>query len=238
MSLFSGPLSIEVEGEVYLTPLSPSFGLVDRSFITRVFRERSRTLAGKLSQAIHDLQNGSFGQQAFVRQTMRALQQAYYSVFSLGALSVDQFHVLTIEDIKVLDSELFGERKFLRSFARDLSRGTLDLAPEFRARLYFSALRGVFELGRTSALPSGPYDWILGDADHCEPCIQASLGGPYKKDSLSLLSLPVVPGIPGSGDVCSGLTRCGCTLRLKGYPVNETLQLQLRDTLEAIRLEI
>ncbi len=235
---FSGPLTIEVEGEVYLTPISPSFGQVDRAFIIRVFRERSRWLAGKLSQAIHDLQNESFGRRAFVRQTMQALQRAYYTIFSLGALSVDQFHVLTTEDIKVLNSELFGERRFLQSFARDISRGTLELDPESRARLYFSALRGVFELGRVSALPAGPYDWILGDADHCEPCIQAALGGPYKRSSLSLLSLPVVPGIPGTGEVCRGLTRCGCTLRLKGYPANESLQLQLRDTLEAIRLEI
>lgn len=231
-------MTIEVEGEVYLTPIAPSFGQVDRAFIIRVFRERSRWLAGKLSQAINDLQNESFGRRAFVRQTMEALRQAYYTIFSLGALSVDQFHVLTTEDMRILNEELFGERRFLQSFARDIGRGTLELDPELRARLYFAALRGVFELGRTSALPAGPYDWILGDTDHCEPCVQASLIGPYKKDASSLLSLPVVPGIPGTGEVCRGLTRCGCTLRLQGYPANESLQLQLRDVLESTRLEI
>ena len=235
---FSGPLTIEVEGEVYLTPISPTFGSVDRAFIVRVFRERSRILADRLSTFINDLQQGDIGHRAFVRQTMRSLQQAYYTVFSLGALSVDSFHVITTEDIRVLNNELLGERRFLQSFARDLSRGTLELAPEFRARLYFAALRGVFELGRFSALPAGPWDWILGDTDHCQPCLEASLDGPYKKDSLSTLSLPVVPGIPGSGDVCRGLTRCGCTLRLQGFPANEDLQSELRDILADIELEI
>ena len=235
---FSGPLTIEVEGDVYLTPISNTFGQVDRAFIVRVFRERSRILAGRLSQAINGLQAGEIGRRAFVRQTMQSLQQAYYTVFSLGALSVDQFHVLTDQDIRILNNELLGERRFLQSFARDISRGTLELAPEFRARLYFAALRGVFELGRVSALPAGPWDWILGDTDHCQPCLEASLNGPYKKDSLSTLNLPVLPGIPGSGEVCRGLTRCGCTTRLQGFPANESLQLELRGILEAIELEI
>lgn len=238
MTLFSGPLEIEVEGEVYLNPISSSYGQVDRAFIVRVFRERSRILADRLAKFINDLQQGDIGRRAFVRQVMNSLRQAYYTVFSLGALSVDPFHVLTSEDIGVLNAELFGERKFLQSFGRDLSRGLLDLAPEPRARLYFSALRGVFELGRVSALPDRPYSWILGDTDHCDPCIDAALGGPYKINDFSRLSLPVVPGIPGSGEVCKGLTRCGCTLRDQGFPVNESLQLELRDILEEIRLNL
>lgn len=238
MTLFSGPLTIEVEDEVYLSPISSSYGAVDRAFIVRVFRERAGILASSLSKLINVLQSGDIGWRAFTRQAMRSLQQAYYTVFSLGALSVDPFHVLTDEDIRMLNDELRGERKFLQSFARDLGRGTLEVAPEFRARLYFAALRGVFELGRVSALPAGPYDWVLGDTDHCTPCYIASLNGPYKKDRFSLIDLPVVPGIPGSGDVCNGLTRCGCTLRLQGFPANESLQLQLRDILESIRLEI
>jgi hypothetical protein len=52
------------------------------------------------------------------------------------------------------------------------------------------------------------------------------------------MSLPVVPGIPGSGEVCQGLTRCGCTLRLRNFPRNEELQLDLRDILNQITLEI
>lgn len=240
MTFFSGPPSpiIEVDGEVFLTPIASTFGNIDEAFIRRTFRDRGRMLANDLSSLIDYIREGSIGRRAFVRRSMRALQQAYYTVFSLGALSVDSFHTLTAEDIKVLNNELFGERRFLQSFARDLARGTFELAPQFRARLYLAALRGVFELGRVSALPAGPYDWILGDTDHCEPCLVASLEGPYKRDSISLLRLPVVPGIPGSGEVCQGLTKCGCTLRLRGFPANERLQLELRDILYSIELEI
>lgn len=235
---FSGPLQIEVEGDVYLTPISESFGLVDAAFIRRVFRERAQMLASRLSTLIESLSSGELGTRAFVRQSMRALQQTYYTVFSLGALSVDSFHVLTDEDIRELNRELLGERRFLQSFARDLSRGTLEVPPAARAKLYLGALRGVFELGRWMALPDRPLDWVLGDTDHCEPCILASLSGPYKKTEFSLLDLPVIPGIPGSGEVCKGLTRCGCTTRLAGFPVNERLQLQLRDILAGITMEV
>lgn len=235
---FRDPPNIEVEGESFLSPVSDSFGFADRSYITKRFTIRARWLAGRLSQAIHELQSGSFGQRAFVRTTMGVLQKAYLEVFSLGALSVDQFHIVTPQELEAIQDELSGERTFLRSFARDISRGAFDLPPSIRARLYFAALRGVFEMGRVAALPAGPYDWILGDTDHCTPCLIAAQGGPYKKDRFSRLSLPVVPGIPGTGEVCQGLTRCGCTLRLPNFPINETLQTQLRDILEAIRLEI
>ncbi|HET7713447.1 MAG TPA: hypothetical protein VFK94_03620 [Patescibacteria group bacterium] len=238
MGQISGPLAIEVDGEVFLTPISPTFGRVDEEFIRRTFRDRAGTLADILSLLIRGRIEGTIEHRTFIRRAMRALQQAYYTIFSLGALSVDPFHVLTDYDIRVIQNELLGEQRFLRSFSRELRRGLFDLAPETRARLYLAALRGVFELGRVSALPAGPYEWILGDTDHCNPCADAALNGPYKRDSTSLMSLPVVPGIPGSGEVCQGLTRCGCTLRLRGFPANEQLQLQLRDILYSITLEI
>ena len=238
MTFLSGPVPIEVDGEVYLSPISEHFGTADRQFIRRVFRERSQMLASRLASLIQSMSSGEMGSRAFVRQSMRALQQAYYTVFSLGALSVDPFHVITADDIRVLNDELLGERRFLQSFSRDLSRGTFEMAPQFRARLYLNALRGVFELGRMAGLPDRPYDWVLGDTDHCGACLVASLNGPYKKNSLSRLDLPVLPGVPGSGEVCQGLSRCGCTTRLRGFPANEQLQLELRDILADIAMEV
>jgi hypothetical protein len=47
----------------------------------------------------------------------------------------------------------------------------------------------------------------------------------------------VVPGIPGSGDICQGLTRCGCTLKLRGLR-DLNLQLRMRDILAATVLEV
>lgn len=234
---FSGPIPLELD-DLELTPISDRFGLVDPPFIRRVFRERAQILADVLASLIISMKRGEITRRVFVRQAMRALQQAYYTVFSLGALSSDPFHVLTSDDIQVIQDELNGERRFLQSFARDLGSGLFDLAPESRARLYLAALRGVFELGHLAGLPDRPYDWVLGDTDHCIPCIEASLGGPYKKNRFSLLDLPVLPGIPGSGEVCRGLTRCGCTVRRPDFPVNEALQRQLRDILASITLEV
>lgn len=227
---FSDP-TIEIDGELFLTPASQHYGRIPPDRIKEIFRNEARELSGVLTRLVSDLDKGATARRAFVRQSMRALQRSYYLIFSLGALSVDPFHVITPRDMDVIDSELLGERRFLQSFARDVSRGVFDLPFESRTQLYLRALRGVFELGRVSALPAGPYDWILGDTDHCTDCVTASLNGPYKRDSLSRIQLPVVPGIPGSGEVCQGLTRCGCTLRLRNFPSNEALQLELRDIL-------
>jgi hypothetical protein len=223
--------TIEVDGEIFLTPVADSYGTITTDVIRRSFRDRARTLSARLTQLIDELSARSIQQRAFVRQSMRALQDAYYHVFSLGALSVDAFHVLTPADMDLINEELMGEKEFLRAFGTDIRRHEFELDPAIRASLYLRALRGVFELGRVAALPPGPYDWILGDTDHCASCSQASFAGPYRKDSKSKLNLPVIPGIPGSGAVCEGLTRCGCTLRLWNFPANEELQLDLRDIL-------
>ena len=235
---FRGPIPIEVDSDVVLSPISDTFGRVDHQFIRRVFRERARILASKLNSLIAQLRAGEISQRVFVRQSMSALQQAYYTVFSLGALSADPFHVITSDDVRAIQDELLGERKFLRSFSRDLRVGVLELAPDLRANLYLAALRGIFELGHISALPDRPYDWVLGDTDHCQPCVEAALGGPYKKDEDSRLNLPVLPGIPGSGEVCQGLTRCGCTVRRPEFPVGHNLQLQLRQILNEVMAEM
>lgn len=234
---FRGPIPIE-DSDVVLSPISNTFGSVDNQFIKRVFRDRAQILANRLSNLISSLKSGEITRRVFVRQAMRALQQAYYTVFSLGALSSDPFHVITSYDIDVIQDELLGERKFLQSFARDLRTGILEMAPEFRAGLYLQALRGVFELGHISALPDRPYDWILGDTDHCQPCVEAAVGGPYKKNEASRLNLPVLPGIPGSGEVCRGLTRCGCTVRRPEFPVGHNLQVELRDILASVTVEL
>lgn len=217
------------------TILSPQMSFRSEEAIVSRFRSIVRKLSLGFQSEINLLTEGSEGRRAFIRRTMRMLQVAYYEVYLLGTHSIDPFHSLTGDEIDEINSELLGERRFLQGFARDLGRSSvLELAPESRARLYLQALRGIFELGRLAALPGGPYDWILGDTDHCIPCLQASLSGPYRLER-SLLNLPVVPGIPGSGEICSGLTRCGCTLRLQGFEKpNESLQLQLRELISEV----
>jgi hypothetical protein len=184
---------------------------------------------------LDDLTSGDVDVQGFSRASTRLLRDAFGITFSLGALSVDPFHTLTLRDIRVINSEIDDQRKFLRGFAKDIAGGFYVLDPVERAGLYLQSLRGMFELGRIEALPPGPYDWDLGDTEHCVPCVQASLGGPYQREPQSNLGLPSLPGVPGSGDVCRGLTRCGCTIILAGRPIpNEQLQGDIRNVLTEV----
>jgi hypothetical protein len=143
---------------------------------------------------------------------------------------VDEFHSFTVRDMRIINREIEEERHFLHNFGKDLQRGFYHLDPVARAGLYLQALRGMFELGRSEAIV-GPLIWKLGPTEHCIPCIQSALDGPYQRDSFSHLGLPVLPGIPGIGDICNGLTRCGCTVTGLNPLPNQNLQLRLREML-------
>jgi len=142
---------------------------------------------------------------------------------------------VTQRDVRIISRHVDGEADFLRQFGYDLQRGTTVMDPVVRAGLYLRSLRGIFELGRVEAIP-GPYDWDLADTEHCEPCIEAAAGGPYQREPFSGLGYPPLPGIPGDGSVCRGLTRCGCTLQLAGgsFTPNADLQERIRDLLASV----
>jgi hypothetical protein len=98
-------------------------------------------------------------------------------------------------------------------------------------------LRGIFERGRVEAMPNVAYRWRLGPTEHCEKCYEAAFSGPYQRTRNSGLGLPILPGSPGDGSVCLGLSRCGCRIVLdNGQPLpNEDLADRMRGLLlEAI----
>lgn len=202
----------------------------------RTFVVTARRFHRGLLNLVDDLIRGSIDLPSFTRRSSRILRDGLGISYSLGALSVDPFHTLTARDVRVINRELEEERRFLRSFGRDIDRGFVVLNPLTRAGLYLQALRGMFELGRMEAAPPGPYEWVLGATEHCRPCLIASLGGPYQKNNLTHLGLEVLPGVPGSGEVCNGLTSCGCYLRLVGMiPLpNGDLQRRLREIVAEI----
>lgn len=217
-----------------LSPNSPYFGTVDGVFIGRVFVQAARQFRRDLFSLVDQVMRGEMDAATFTRFATRRVREVYLLTYSLGALSINPFHTVTHRDVKIVDQEIDGERQFLRQFGNDLSRGFLVLDPEVRANLYVRGLRGMFELGRVEAIP-GPFDWVLGDTDHCLPCLEASVGGPYQRESFSGLGYPPLPGIPGSGSICKGLTRCGCYLRLtSGILLNEDLQDHLRELLAEV----
>lgn len=232
MTFNRGPLS----DRTYLHPDSSSFGRGDIGFIERSFVVTGRRFRSKLLRLLNDLATGATNLSGFSRGANHALLQAYTTTFSLGALSVDPFHILTHEDTQILQHEIAVEQRFLRAFGREVDRNLWEMNPQIRSNLYLMSLRGIFELGRLNALPPGPVEWVLGDTHHCVPCIEAAMGGPYKRSRWTHLDLPVLPAIPGAGDLCLGLTRCGCTLRLKspfGSP-GETTQNRMRELLAEI----
>lgn len=223
-----------VEGGTQLRLDSRTFGLDSRS-IGRLFVATGRSFRQVLLLLLDDLAAGRLNVSGFTFRANRALREAYQTIFSLGALSIDPFHVLTDSDVEVLQREIIEEQRFLKAFAKEIGSGFYVLDPTIRSKLYLYSLRGVFELGRLHAMPSGPYEWVLGDTHHCEPCLVAAFEGPYQLNRYQHLGLPILPGIPGSGDLCLGLTRCGCKIRKTGIPLpNEELQDQMRGLLEEV----
>lgn len=227
---------INVRPDTLLNTRSSNFGRYDAGILERTFAITARRFRSGLLRLIDDLGSGRIDLERFNRSSARILRDGLGISYSLGALSVDPFHTLTIRDIRLINNELTEERKFLRAFGRDLQRGFYVLNPVQRAGLYLQALRGMFEMGRMEAIPLGPYEWVLGPTEHCLPCFAAASGGPYQKNNFTPFGLPILPGIPGSGDVCRGLTSCGCMIRqVGGFPLpNEDLQGRIRGILSEI----
>lgn len=223
------------ESGTLLQPGSRSFGFADSGFIRRSFVAHGRRFRSELLHLLDDLASGTLGLQGFALRANRSLATAYTSIYALGALSIDPFHTLTELDVEVIQREILDEQRFLKAFAKEVGSGFYVLDPNVRTRLYLYSLRGMFEMGRLHAMPPGPYEWVLGDTHHCVECLVASQGGPYQLNRFQHLGLPDLPGIPGSGDLCLGLTRCGCRIRLQGRPLpNEDLQADMRQLLAEI----
>ena len=221
----------------FLQPTSDSFGRVDRGEIERSFLAVGRRLNSQLLYLADGLRSGDVDVRRFTLRAKGYIRGAYFAAYSLGATSVFPFYTLTDRDINILDEELSEETGFLREFARDISSGHIQLDPRMRSRLYLLALRGIFERGRIEAMPNVAYRWRLGPTEHCEKCLEAAINGPYQRTRNSGLGLPILPGSPGDGSICLGLTRCGCRIVLdNGQPLpNEDLADRMRGLLlEAI----
>lgn len=222
-------------GAAYLHPTSDSFGLADGATIERSFVAAARRLRADILSLADGVASGSISVSNFTVRGTAAVFQAYYRSYSLGAISVFPFYTMTERDMRILNEELAQETGFLRAFGNDLADGDTVLDPIQRTKLYLLGLRGIFERGRVEAMPPGPYGWRLGITEHCLECYQAAFNGPYQRDRQSGLGLPPLPGAPGDGSVCRGLTRCGCRIVMaNGTPLpNEDLADRLRGLIAA-----
>lgn len=220
----------------YLNFGSVSFGNVDAGNLERSFLDAGRRLRSNLLRLHDDLAAGHIDVQGYVLRSRAAVRMAFFTAYSVGAISVFPFYTLTDRDVRILDAELADETGFLRGFARDIVGNRVHLDPISRAGLYLLALRGIFERGRVEAMPASPYRWRLGITEHCLECFRAADSGPYQRDQSSGLGLLVLPGSPGDGTVCLGLTRCGCRIVLEnGAPVPNQ---DLADRLRGLLLEV
>jgi len=223
-------------GSAFLHPGSSSFGLADGGQLERSFVALGRRVRSDLIRLADDLGSGTIGVSGYVNRARATIRTGYFTAYSLGAISIFPFYTITDRDIAVLDRELDEETGFLRKFASDIRSGHLDLNPTRRSGLYLLALRGIFEVGRVAALPAGPFSWKLGDQEHCVSCVEASVDGPYQKTRYSGLGLPELPGAPGDGSVCLGLTRCGCRIVMaNGTPLPNQ---DLADRMRGLLLEV
>ena len=225
--------SLRRPGAAHLQTSSYTFGLAERAQLERSFLASGRWLNQSLLRLADDLAAGTISVSRFNARATDVIFRAYYNAYSLGAISIFPFYTMTDRDVRVLNEELALETGFLRSFAQDIANHRLVMDPTTRARLYLLALRGIFERGRVEAMPPGPYRWRLGNTEHCLECASAAANGPYQRDRQSGLGLPVLPGAPGDGSVCLGLTRCGCRIEMaSGTPLpNQELADELRGLL-------
>jgi len=227
--------SLRRPGATYLQTTSYTFGLADRGELAGSFLASGRWLNQSLLRLADDLASGAIGISGFNARASAVIFRAYYNAYSLGAISIFPFYTMTDRDVRILNEELALETGFLRSFAEDIANHRLTMDPIARSRLYLLALRGIFERGRLEAMPPGPYRWRLGNTEHCLECVSTAANGPYQRDRQSGLGLPVLPGAPGDGSVCLGLTRCGCRIVMaSGTPLPNQ---ELADDMRGLLLE-
>ncbi|MFZ5986381.1 MAG: hypothetical protein ACOYWZ_04535 [Bacillota bacterium] len=110
-----------------------------------------------------------------------------------------------------INKEIEEEKKYLKGFADDISRGKVAGGSiEVRAGMYGDAIGGLYEQGKMSNFEDDPQVsiyWRLGIAEHCDDCIELAAGSPYGVDN-------PLPTHPGAGDtVC--LSNCKCYLEIE-----------------------
>lgn len=153
---------------------------------------------------------------AVLRTLRRAMADAYR--YGVGASGVRP--ILVDQDLQKIRESLSEDRAYLDKFTQQLIRGdvpgynpgapgiiqpTGHFSVQERTKMYANAIRAQFFSGLASRGSSTQlYDWVLGDSEHCGPCVDMAAGSPYTIATLA-------GRYPGAG-VCLGLDRCACSL--------------------------
>lgn len=167
--------------------------------------DRVRTkFARVLDRAVNSLSKGKSDRREFNKTTRAALKDYYRVAFEIGKSITSDDPDATDEELAYLKSEVDDEQTYLRGFAKLIKKVGDEQDHSARSTLYVKALDSVFAAGQVAGLPPNVrVHWRLGEAEHCEDCVQLAMNSPYSPKDL--------PTIPRAGaTVC--LSHCKCTL--------------------------
>lgn len=173
------------------------------------------------------LASGDIGPGQFRDFMQKTLRRAFVDAYRYGMGAAGYRTTLTDIDLQEIRSYLVEDTEYLSNFVSQIRSGHVPIVAEDRgpgmghfllkdrAELYAHALRELYWAGYVARDPVGTqFDWVLGIAEHCDPCIEMADGTPYTKEQLN-------GRVPGPA-VCDGLVKCQCSLvRITNpYPAN------------------
>ncbi len=143
----------------------------------------------------------------------KLIRQTYEAAFTAGKRSGGNLFAITDADRKAIQKTRYDEFKYLEKFMADMDRGGGVMDYEKRMDYYAKAARELYWLGfvRADMDPSREIDWRLGQAEHCQTCLDAASGSPYTaKEFWDKLASKGI--LPQSGKLdCLGY-KCQCHL--------------------------
>ena len=170
------------------------------------------------------LGDGEIGPLAFKDYMVRTMRRSFADAYRYGLGASGERAILTDVDLMAVRGYLVEDAGYLDSFVRQFREGYVpvtaeDRAPgkgrfllKDRAEMYAHAVRELYYAGYVArGATQQQYAWILGQAEHCDPCIDMANGSPYTKEQLA--------GRAPGPSVCSGLTRCLCSLVKQRFSV-------------------
>jgi hypothetical protein len=159
------------------------------------------------------MSDGKISAEEFEKRVRTDLRSAYDKAAQLGKVKARGEYVqLSQRDLAAVNRQRYEDNKFLKGFIEDIHGKYQQLEPEkaaarvqWRAQQYADALQGTMNESFVAHMPEETlYDWVLTEgADHCEDCLAAEAGSPYKRATL--------PFTPGDGS-CACVENCLCSL--------------------------
>lgn len=178
---------------------------------------------GRMGGYAAQLGGGEITPAQFRTRMLATMRRAFADAYRYGVGASGGRVVLSDQDLGVIRMLLNENAEYLSTFVAQFRDGYVPVNPQDRGpgtgrftlsdrtELYGHAIRNAYFAGYTArgdALDT--YDWLLGVAEHCEPCLDMAERSPWTKVELA--------GRRPGPTVCDGLNRCQCSL----VKVNDT----------------